>query len=180
MKKLLIPVFVFLFAMAIFVAGVFAAHVPKKTEQYFSQSGLLFQEDGTYTTCQVGLGGTSAKYLVGSKHPYFFTNEYSNRQGLFLNGEKLAAKMLLGWYNEDAKYVTSEKNRIRFFVDRDFQTVVMILPDTGNGYQLAVAPAESESEAWALVADLLQDTTLKFYCKEDWALLERMLDAYGD
>ncbi len=179
MKKVLIPVFIFLLVMVIFVAAVFAAHVPRKTLTTFSEPGLLFQEDGTYTNCQVGLGGTLAKYLVGSKHPYFYTNEYASRQGLFLNGEKLANEMLLGWYNEEAEYVTSKKNMIRFFVDRELEVVIMILPDTGDGCQLAVAPARAEQEAWALIADLLLDPTVEYYCAEEWAFLETMLATYG-
>lgn len=180
MKRVLIPVFVFLLAMVFLVYAVFAAHVPRKTETFFSEQGLLFQEDGTSASCQIGLGGTLAEYMVGSKPPYFYTNEYASKQGLFLNGEKVANKMLLGWYNQEAQYVTSEKNSIRFFVDRELETVIMILPDIGHGRQLAIAPAITEADAWALVADLLQDATVKFYCPEEWQFLEHMLASFGE
>ncbi len=167
----LMAVFGLMLSLAVYIVYLSFVNLPRQELRTICAEGVLLQSDGTTTSCQVELTGILAQYRLGDNPPFYYTEELSSAQGLFLDGERLIGKMSLGWYAGRGEYITFSKNGTRLFLPRDLSFVVIITPDGCGGKQVAIAPADAPTDWKARLNLLGEDSWLRYICGEDCDLL---------
>ena len=119
--------------------------------------GMMFYEDGTSETTTLKIGGTIVSYPFEVKPTTFKTNVFSNRHGLFVGERRLFSNIFLGWYDEESQIVCQIMNGVRFYTDRDFSFLLVIMPDGKDSDKVAFGPASDEAAAREGIADLCSD-----------------------
>ena len=138
--------------------------------------GFLLAEDGGAEATSLKIGGSISSYPFEVKPTTFTTNIYSNRQGLFVGERRLLPSVFLGWYDEESTIVCQVRNGLRFYTDRDFSFLLVIMPNGKNPDIVAYGPADSAESAKSGIQSLCNDP----YFSRKWPDVVNQLRGYLD
>lgn len=163
--------------ISLVVAGAFFLiylYSPSEEPAQASFEGILLYEDGTSESCPVKISGSVASFPFEVKPTTFKSNVYSNRQGLFVGDRRIIPSVFLGWYDKEDNIVCQVRNGIRFYTDKSFSFLMIILPDGKNQDKIAIGPAATAEEAKTLIDTLAADPVFS----RRWPDVASYIDSY--
>lgn len=173
MRKVLILPLLFIVAVIGIVAALFLLYVPVETEVQWSENGIFF-DNSSAERCALGLGGTLTTYRMDTKPPYFSSNPYSRREGIFLDGTQVFNRLSFN-FPKDNSPIRFRRSGLTLFTDREFSFAVVIFPTRDDRHQIAIAPAATEAEARAVLQALLSDPRTQTAWTTEAAILQSFL-----
>lgn len=178
-KQTMTMLIVIFLSISLVVAGAFFLiylFSPSEEPAQNSFDGFILSEDSHSEATSLKISGTISSYPFEVKPTTFKTNIYSNRQGLFVGEQKLLPSVFLGWYNEDEPIVCQVRNGLRFYTDRDFSFLLVIMPNGKYEDKVAYGPAGNEQMAQEQIAALCADPVFS----RKWPDVVNQLSSYID
>ena len=176
-KQTMTMLIVVFLSISLVVAGAFFLiylFSPSEEPAENSFGGIMLYEDGTSEPTTLKIAGTIVSYPFEVKPTSFKTNVYSNRQGLTIGDRRLIPSVFLGWYNEESSIVCQVRNGLRFYTDRDFSFLLVIMPDGKDHDKVAFGPVSDEAAAREGISALCQDP----YFSRKWPDIVKVLDKF--
>lgn len=136
--------------------------------------GVILYEDGSFEATSLKISGTIVSYPFEVKPTTFKTNVYSNRQGLFVGERRLFSNVFLGWYEEESQIVCQVLNGVRFYTDRDFSFLLVIMPDGKDRDKVAFGPVADADAAREGIKTLCSDPNFS----RKWPDVVKLLDKF--
>ena len=178
-KQTMTTLIVVFLSITFVVGGAFFLiylYTPSEEPAQNSFDGFLLLEDGTAEATTLKISGSISAYPFEVKPTTFTTNVYSNRQGLFVGERRLLPSVFIGWYDKESTIVCQVRNGMRFYTDRDFSFLLVIMPNGKEPDIIAFGPADSAEAAKAGVQELRNDP----YFSRKWPDVVKQLGSYVD
>lgn len=156
------------------VGALIFINLPIETSTQNELPGISIQPDGTWENSTVTVNGLVRSFRFHHNPTIYYINRYNYKHGVFVNDRPVFSAPSFN-LPEDGSVTRYKKNGSTLFTDRDFSFCVVLLRGAQETCQLVVSPADSASEAAAVLEQLLRDGQDEAGWNDDLARIRQFL-----